>query len=73
MTEIPNIKASPIREKMILFYPCMHCGYEKDHGGSKSGRCRDCAIPFAIIDHHGKGRCNRCYMKEMRKTPQVIA
>lgn len=67
--EIPNIKESRARDKMIEFYPCCHCGYVKDilyPKNNKSGRCRDCSIPFTIIDHHGKGRCKRCYMKYLR-------
>lgn len=67
--EIPNIRESPAREKLIDFYPCMHCGYIKDIKNpkfNKSGRCRDCAIPFSIVDHNAKGRCNRCYMKYLR-------
>lgn len=69
--EIPNVRTSKAREAMIQYYPCMHCGYEKDHGGNKSGRCRDCAIPFNIIDHQAQGRCNRCYMRFLRKTPRT--
>lgn len=67
---IPNIRESQARDRLIDFYPCCHCGYVKDIQYPKnrnvSGRCRDCAIPFAIIDHNAKGRCNRCYMKFLR-------
>ena len=65
--DIPNIRQSEAREKLIEFYPCMHCGYEKNCSGDKSGRCRDCAIPFAMIDHHAKGRCKRCSMRFLRQ------
>ena len=67
--EIPNIRESAARERLIDFYPCCHCGFIKDIKNPKynnSGRCRDCAIPFAIIDHHGGGRCKRCYMRHLR-------
>ena len=67
--DIPNIRESSTRERLIDFYPCMHCGFIRDIQNPKkntSGRCRDCAIPFSIINHHAKGRCNRCYMNLLR-------
>ncbi len=69
---IPNVKQSPIRDILLEFSPCTHCGYvktptETDIKNNVSGRCQDCSIPFSIIDHHGKGRCHRCFMIEHRK------
>lgn len=67
---IPNVKQSPIRDILLEFSPCTHCGYVKnptDIKNNVSGRCKDCSIPFSMIDHHGKGRCHRCFMVEHRK------
>lgn len=65
--DIPNVRASNARLLIIQFYPCPHCGYVQDRPGSNtSGRCRDCSIPFSIIDHHAKGRCLRDYNAKLR-------
>ena len=67
--DIPNIKESPAREKLIEYYPCSFCGYIKSHNlqeKNKTGRCRDCFIPFVIIDEHALGYCHRCYTKNWR-------
>lgn len=72
--EIPNIKESKARNLMIDYYPCCHCGFIKDVNNPKnnrSGRCLDCAIPFQMIDHQGKGRCNRCYMRMLRNATKT--
>jgi hypothetical protein len=75
MYEIPNIRKSQARECVLQFYPCQHCGYEKENGGAHSGRCTGCGIQFQIIKHHAGGKCNRCYMRFLRiksvETPQV--
>lgn len=63
--DIPNIRRSVARDAIIQFYACTHCGYSKtgEIFGQHAGRCKSCSIPFAIIHHHGKGMCNRCYKK----------
>ena len=75
--DIPNIKESPARQHLIEFYPCAHCHYVKNilnPKNNRSGRCLDCSIPFAIIDHHSKGRCSRCsraYYRECDKNKVI--
>lgn len=67
---ISNIKASRARDILIEYTPCPHCLYVKDPvmaRNNKSGRCLDCSIPFTVVDHHAKGRCDRCAMKEYRR------
>ena len=59
---IPNIKSSKARELLLIYTPCPHCLYQKKINtidDDKSGRCRDCSIPFSLVDHHAKGRCGR--------------
>lgn len=73
--EIPKIKESPAFYKIIEYYPCCHCGYTKDvkdPKNNRSGRCSSCAVPFSMIDHHAKGRCNRCYVKYIRENATKI-
>lgn len=73
--DIPNIKESKARELLIQFKPCPDCGFvenSKYQNSEKLGRCIDCSIPFAIIDHYGLGMCHRCHMKEWRKDKKSI-
>lgn len=66
---IPNIRQSRAREMILQFYPCPNCHYVPDilyPRFNKSGRCRDCSIPFSLIDHQAHGYCNRCLMKVLR-------
>lgn len=66
---IPNIRESRARELALQFYPCPHCLFVKSvfyPRNNRSGRCIDCSIPFLLIDHHAKGRCLRCYNKNLR-------
>lgn len=63
---IPNVRKSPAREHMLMCYPCSHCLYSSCDVGKDGGRCTDCSIPFTIIRHHAKGRCDRDYMKLIR-------
>ncbi len=68
--DLPNIMQSLAREIIIEYTPCPHCLYSKDVAhprSSRSGRCLDCSIPFAIVDHHAKGRCERCSRSFLRK------
>lgn len=71
--ELPNLKECRARDILIQYYPCPHCLYVKDIHNAKfnnSGRCRDCAIPFKLMKHQAKGRCNRCYMRNLRHKQQ---
>ena len=66
---IPNIRESRARELILQFYPCPHCLYVPNihyPRYNRSGRCRDCSIPFSLVDHHANGRCKRCDMIALR-------
>lgn len=69
--DLPRVQKSRAKEILIQFFPCSHCGFAKEQEKSEqSGRCKDCSIPFFIINHHYKGNCNRCYMTKYRKKLQ---
>ena len=66
---IPNIKMSRARDLLIQFTPCPHCLFVKTPSillKNRTGRCLDCSIPFSLVDHHAKGRCERCSRKYYR-------
>jgi len=67
--EIPLLKKCPAREILLLYYPCPHCGYFKlpNTNNNRTGRCRECLMPFGIVDHKSKGFCARCYMRYLRE------
>lgn len=67
--KLPNVRASRSRELVIQYFPCPHCAYSKEVDFpvyDKQGRCTDCSIPFSMVKHQGRGRCNRCFMKLLR-------
>ena len=67
--ELPNLRESKARELVIQYTPCPHCFFVKSVEFviyNKTGRCRGCSIPFALVNHHAKGRCKRCDMKLRR-------
>jgi len=69
------IKKCPAREVLLQYYPCPHCGYYKlplNEKNNRTGRCRECLIPFAIIDHYAKGLCKRCFQRHLRKNTTKI-
>lgn len=65
---------SAARDLIIQFFPCGHCGFVKDilypNDTNRSGRCRQCRVPFAVILHYARGLCKRDYMAMLRNTPQ---
>lgn len=73
--ELPNIKVSPARTLLLQFAACPHCLYVPDNAPvhfNKSGRCRTCSVPFAVIDHHAKGYCKRDYMAMLRHKSKAV-
>ena len=66
---IPNVRESRARNLIIKYFPCSFCGY-REHviypRYNKQGHCRDCFMPFCLVKHQAKGRCNRCYMEHLR-------
>lgn len=68
--DIPLIRSSKAKKNLLTYAPCTHCDYiafsnDKLKGGA---RCKVCMMPFAIIGHHAKDRCKRCYMKFKRES-----
>lgn len=69
--DIPLLKQGSRAFKMVIDYtPCPHCRFVKDihyPKYDKSGRCRRCSVPFAMVDHKAKGHCHRCLMARYRE------
>ena len=66
--DIPTVKQSHAKDLIIRYFPCPHC-YHRDGAVDTVGRCKVCAIPFTIINHHGKGMCKRDHQAWLRANP----
>lgn len=67
--QLPKTNKGKAMELVMEYYPCPYCKYAKSVSFPKYetiGRCKDCSIPFAIVDHHGRGMCKRCHMRDLR-------
>lgn len=75
--EIPNVRSSRLRELLIQYFPCTHCGFAKEVHypryelkGSCSG---DCKLPFSLVGKHTADKCNPCYMRSLRHESEAIS
>ncbi len=63
MYNIVFIRESKAKRDALTYTPCTFCGYIAFGSDliNRSGRCKRCSIPFAIVEHRAKNMCNRCY------------
>lgn len=63
---IPKPKGERLRNLMIEYFPCTHCGHAKQVWNRDKSVCKVCFLPIAIVKHHSHGTCSRCVMNIRR-------
>lgn len=68
--KIPNPKGKKLKDLLIEYYPCTHCGYSKYNNDPRFKdikKCEMCKMPFNLVEYKAHGLCHRCYVKSFRE------